>query len=788
MKYVNVLLDIPSLDPPPIYTYSCPDDVCMPGRRVLARRGSKILEGWIMDETSAPPPGVQARPVLETIDDEVVLSPSLLRLAAWIADFYVCPINLVLKAMLPAQLRDGSSELIKVNPGEHEMSDWPAPMRNFVGQLKNTGPMPWCEALKLLEVEDLEKLIGLGLVNKFSPRRPRKKTEDGLVYCLTGFDAVKRKELARAPRQLEALDYMLQNSVICSSDLEKRYGHRVISALLTKGYLQQERVLEPAETLEPEYDLSVEQEAVLKELLYSLDLKRQEKLLFGVTGSGKTEIYVRLAQETVKRGQTVIVLVPEIALTRHLMEVFRRRIPNMAVLHSRLTPGERGRLWAAISRGEVPLVLGTRLAVFAPLPNLGLIIIDEEQENTFKQEESPRYHAREVARKRMEIEGGLLLLGSATPSLESYYRALSGQIELLHLPERPGPARLPVIEVEDMRKIPLTREMGVLSPRLKDYIRMELALGRQSILFINRRGHSPHTICRNCGLVLLCKHCSVSLAYHRQSDKNCCHYCGFSQKPPAACPACGSRFLKQQGIGTQKVEEEVRREFPEARVARLDMDSSGKGRQQQILLQMSRGEIDILIGTQMVAKGLDFPEVSLVGIIDADGLLNLPDFRAAERGFQLMVQAAGRAGRGTIAGKVLVQTCNPEHYALQNAVAQDYPGFFKEEMIWRQALNYPPCTHILRVVVSALDERDAWQLAKRVFFSIEAALDSRDDAPEVLGPAPCPLARVRRRHRFQILVKSGNILLLSSIGRYIINKERAAGGRIEIDVDPLVTM
>lgn len=785
MKYVNVLLDIPSLSPPPVYTYSCPGGQCITGRRVLTRLGAKTLEGWIMGEASELPPGVKVRPILKVLDDEVFLSPSMLLLAQWISETYVCPLNLVLKAMLPAQLRN-RDKLMALGSGEHKLDDYSLAGRDLVEHLKKNGPLSWLEALQLVDERELAEMVENGLITDSRSRSVRRDTDKEALYNLERHDPAPKSELIRAPRQLEALEYVHDNGgAVYRRDLEKRFGRRVVAALIDKGYIKKKAFSHP---VEPELSLTREQEAVLEELIHCLNLPRQEKLLYGVTGSGKTEVYLRLAQAAIKKGKTVIVLVPEIALTRHLTEVFKRRIPHMAVIHSRLTPGERGRLWADISRGEVRLVLGTRSAVFAPLPGLGLIIMDEEQENTFKQEESPRYHAREVARKRLEIEGGLLLLGSATPSLESYYRAVSGQIGLLHLPERPGQARLPVIEVEDMRRIPYALTGRVLSPRLLDYIRTELACGRQCILFINRRGYSPHTICHSCGRALLCVNCSVSLSYHRQSDKIRCHYCGFTQKPPDVCPACGSSFLHRQGIGTERVEEEIRLLFPEARVERLDMDSSGKGRQQQILHQMATGEIDILIGTQMVAKGLNFPEVSLVGIIDADGLLNLPDFRAAERGFQLMVQAAGRAGRGGAAGKVLVQTVNPDHYAVQKAARQDFPGFFQEEMAWRQALHYPPYTRILRVVVSALDEGEAWELAQAVFYSIEEALDSSDDVPEVLGPAPCPLVRVRRRYRFQILVKSANILLLSSIGRYIINREKTAGGRIEIDIDPLVTM
>lgn len=783
MTYVNVLLDIPCLYPPPIYTYSCLQDACEPGRRVLVRLGVKTLQGWIMGETSEIPAGVQARPIVKYLDDEVILNVSMLTLAQWISETYVCPLNLVLKAMLPAQLRN-RDDMIKLGPGEHELGGYQQSIRDFVKHLENSGPLPWHEALLLVDEWELGEMIENGLIKISSPRRIKWEPDKESIYTLER-EPIDKSNLLRSPRQLEALEYVYDNETVECRDLRKRFGRRVVEALVGKGYIKPEaRSFNP----EPEYSLSSEQEDVLDKLISCLNLPRQEKLLYGVTGSGKTEVYLRLAQAAIEKGKTVIVLVPEIVLTRHLTEVFRRRIDNMAVLHSRLTSGERGRLWAKISRGEVSLVLGTRLAVFAPLPKLGLIIIDEEQESTFKQEESPRYHAREVARKRMEIEGGLLLLGSATPSLESYYRAVSGQIGLLHLPERPGQARLPSIEIEDMRKIFHASTGQVLSPRLTQYIGAELAKGRQCILFINRRGYSPQTICRRCGQTLLCRNCSVSLSYHRQSDRNRCHYCGFSQKPLDTCPTCSSKYLQQQGIGTQRVEEEVRRAFPEARAARLDMDNSGKGRQQQILGQMARGEIDILIGTQMVAKGLDFPEVSLVGIVDADSLINLPDFRSAERGFQLIVQAAGRAGRGAVAGKVLVQTVNPDHYAIQKAVVQDFPGFYEEEMAWRQALHYPPYIRILRVVVSALDEKFAWELAKSVFFSIDESLDSSDDVPEILGPAPCPLARVRKRYRFQIIVKSANILLLSSIGRYIINRERTAGGRIEIEVDPLVTM
>lgn len=788
MRYLDVLLDIPTLTPAPIYTYCYdPDD----GRElnigvpVLAELGTKLVEGWVVRTMDCPPPGIVPRRLVKILDQGLFLPPSLWRLAQWISDTYVCPMNLVFKALLPPRPPAGKARLITagVDPDDKQFSP---ETRKFLAIADHEGGLSWEQALQHLDLKTLLELEAEGFIID-KPARPRSGKEKGLYrYRLDNYGQDILAGLHRAPRQREVLEYLQENETGESGLLEKRFGLSLLERLIRKGILRRETV--PKIIAEPQFSLTSGQRLVLEKLKNLLFSGFKEALLYGVTGSGKTEIYLRLAQMVIKAGKGVIILVPEIALTRHLTEILKERIPNLAVLHSRLAAGERRNQWSAIARGEIDLVLGTRLAVFAPLPNPGLIIVDEEQESSFKQEESPRYHAREAARKRAELEGAALLLGSATPSMESYHRALSGQTVLLTLAERPGHSALPFIEIEDMRKHYLSPTKGALSLRLREGIKENLERERQSILFINRRGHTPLTMCLSCGRTLQCPNCSVALTYHRQNDSSLCHYCGFTQAPPRSCPDCGSRYLQPRGSGTQRVEEEINQEFPQARTARLDLDNSSSGKQEDILHRMQRGDIDILIGTQMVAKGLHFPDVSLVGIVDADSMLNLPDFRAAERGFQLMVQAAGRAGRGEVAGKVLVQTFHPENSIIQQAAAQDYEGFYQEELRWREMLDYPPFTHILRLVASDNSEKDAQKLAEMLARRIEEATDALEQAPTVLGPAPCPLNRIRQRFRFQILVKSDNILLLSSIGRYIMNRERTTSGRVELDIDPLVTM
>lgn len=793
MTLVNVLLDLPLMDPTPIYTYYLTENQREKagfGWRVLVEMGSKKLPGWILDHADNTGEGMQIKPVLRLMGDQPLFDAATWQLAQWVASSYLCPLSITLKAMLPPGSGRGKPEVVVPASRRTEgLEDFPPVTAGFLRSLAQQGQMEWEEALNILGAEQLQQMRARGLIKILGGRRtPRDDYHDQVYACADGTVMDQISRLAqKAPRQAEALECLSRQDSLDCRAMERKFGRRVVDSLLEKGYIKRQPAVIAAE--KPEFNLSQDQTDCLQELEKAV---RQggfgEYLLFGITGSGKTEIYLRLAGLVIARGQKVMVLVPEIALTRHLTRLFSLRIPGLAVLHSSMTPGERSRTWQRIGRGEVNLVLGTRLAVFAPLTDLGLIIIDEEQENTFKQEESPRYHAREVAAFRARREEALLVMGSATPSMETYYRVARGEVKLLRLQKRVGSAALPEVMVDDLRKNDADSRRRVIGPLLKEQIKQQIDQGRQSILFINRRGYSPYTLCRSCGNVVRCPNCSVALSYH-STGQNICHYCDYHSRPPAVCPACGSRALQMQGAGTQRVEEEIRRLFPEARVERLDLDSSRRaGRQQEILDKMKDGQIDILVGTQMVAKGLDFPEVSLVGIVDADSMLNIPDFRAGERSFQLMVQAAGRAGRGAVAGRVVIQTYNPDNYVIQRAASQDFEGFFREEIKWRRLLQYPPFTHLLRIVISGENHDEAGLLAGEIGDAIDEALDALEDPPVILGPAPCPLARLRGRFRFQILAKSPNLVLLSSIGRYIINKERTADGRVEVDIDPLVTM
>ncbi len=790
-KYVDVLLDIPVIEPPPIYTYSLDvvqKSISLLGRRVIAELGRKKLEGWIINELEQPPRGVLPKAITKIYEEEPVFNDTLLELARWISENTVCPLNTAVKAMLPPRSRSKAKTIVLGHSDPALENGLEQDAAELIRRLRDLGFMEWDQALHLVGRGQLEILKSRGIIKTLGavPVKERGGKWQYVANChdRENFEILLRK----APRQAQAMQLIAEYKSLEASELDKKFGKTVIQSLLQKGLILKEQL--ETELVPPDFKLNLDQETVLAELEKAVKSALfQEALLFGVTGSGKTEIYLQIAQRVIKQGRQVIVLVPEIALTRHLTGIFSSRIPRMAVLHSRMAAGHRTALWSSMSRGEIDLVLGTRMAVFAPLPDVGLIILDEEQENSYKQEETPRYHARETARKRTQIENALLLLGSATPSLESYERAVSGKIKLLELKERVRDADLPEVEVVDMRRVQKsTIRRQALAPLLLEKIEQELKEGQQSILFINRRGHSPLTMCRVCGKALQCPNCSVAMAYHRHNNKNLCHYCGYSEPPRQTCPACGNQALDQMGIGTQRVEEEVKKHFPGARVRRLDIDSSSSGLQEEILSQMKNGEIDILIGTQMVAKGLDYPAVSLVGIVDADGLLNLPDFRSGERGFQLMVQAAGRAGRGFVKGRVIIQSYNPEHYVIEKAARHDYEGFFIEENAFRKLLSYPPYTHILRVVSSSEQEDTASLFARALFRLIEEALDAQEDMPQILGPAPCPLLRIHKRFRYQILVKSPNILLLSSIGKYIISRERPADSRIEIDIDPLVTM
>jgi primosomal protein N' (replication factor Y) len=515
--------------------------------------------------------------------------------------------------------------------------------------------------------------------------------------------------------------------------------------------------------------------------------KKKVVLLHGVTGSGKTEVYLQAIQENCAAGRQAIVLVPEIALTPQMETRFMARFgERVAVLHSRLSDGERSEAWRRMLEGEADVAVGARSAIFAPFKDIGLIIIDEEHEYSYKQEDNPKYHTRDVALQRAGQHGAVVVLGSATPSVESYYHGQQKEYALLRLPQRVERRSLPEIAIVDMREELKRKNRSVFSVSLRDAIAERIQRGEQTILLINRRGFATFVLCRDCGLVMRCPHCSVSLTYHASDNMLRCHYCLFRQQAPDICPACQSRHIRYFGAGTQKIEEELRGNFPAARVLRMDTDTTArKNSHQEILATFEQGDADILLGTQMIAKGLDYPNVSLVGIIAADTALNLPDFRAGERTFQLMTQAAGRAGRGDIPGQVIIQTYNPEHYSIQAVRDHNYEEFYRQEIVVRQELSYPPFHFLIKIVVSGEDEREVTQRLQGIMERARYHAEAGAIPVEFLGPAPAPLGRLKRQYRWQLFFKGPNKKLLHKLLTDTIDEKTFGSGGLSIDVDPV---
>jgi primosomal protein N' (replication factor Y) len=519
----------------------------------------------------------------------------------------------------------------------------------------------------------------------------------------------------------------------------------------------------------------------------------QTILLQGVTGSGKTEIYLRAITLAITRGKQALLLVPEIVLTSRPIELLQERFGNrVAILHSGLRPSQRRMEWAKIRAQEVAVAVGTRSAVFAPFQNLGLIVVDEEHDSSYKQEERPRYNARDVAIMRGKLSGSLVILGSATPSLESIYNVRKKKYQHLILSKRVYNRPLPTVVIVDLKKEKVDKEKPVLLSRvLREAIEDRLARGEQSLLLLNRRGFAPFIQCIECGFVFQCLNCDVSLIYHRSENLLCCHYCGGQVRGSDICPQCRGVKIIPFGLGTQRVEEELRRIFAGAKIARLDRDIARKKREtQRILEELKEGTIDILVGTQLIAKGHDYHRITLVGVISADVSLNIPDFRAAERTYQLITQVAGRAGRGDLKGEVIVQTYYPQHYAIQSAKDHDYEGFCRQELAFRRRLNYPPFTRMVAIKIESPNQEVAQEAVSQWGQLIHQIRDHHDAKVEILGPSSAIRGKIRNRYRWQILLKSGQMRILSELTKEFLIKSYSSpckntNIKINIDVDPI---
>ena len=544
----------------------------------------------------------------------------------------------------------------------------------------------------------------------------------------------------------------------------------------------------PSEVFPPSipHNLMEEQSKALKSVIESVD-KHEHKifLLHGITSSGKTEVYLQAIAHVLKQGRQAIVLVPEISLTPQTIERFSSRFADhVAVIHSRLTPAKKFLEWKRIKEGKANIVVGARSAVFSPVVNLGLIIIDEEHETSYKQDDVPRYHARDVAAERARLNNCPLILGSATPSLESFYRAKEGAYKLIRLTKRVDERLLPKVKIVDMRMELATRKrIAIFSKVFLDAVTNTLKAGKQAMIFLNRRGFSTFINCKKCGLVLKCKRCDTVLVYHFENKKLICHYCNYTTNPPEICPKCKSDYIKYLGLGTEKVESEMSRSFPGARIARMDSDTTVKrGSHDRILGAFKTGNINLLVGTQMIAKGLDFPQVTLVGVVSADVSLNIPDFRASERTFNLLTQVGGRAGRGEDGGEVIIQTYTPHHYSILAAAKHDYEKFYNEEIISRKELLFPPFINLVKVTVRARNDVLAAQVAE----DLRAAIKSADDKMLIAGPSPAPISRMRGYYRYNIILKHKERLAMCALLKKVLASFRKPHGvLIAVDVDPV---
>ncbi len=702
--YAQVIVDLSADALDRVFTYAVPEGMAVePGQLVAVPFGPRQLEGFVvsLSETCDLPPE-KVRPLLRVERGEPVVGPDLMELAEWMHVRYLCNLVDALRLMLPAELRGG-----RVRERKSRM------------------------ARLTLSGEALEAFID-------GNRRAARQLE------IVG--QLRTGDMQTARLDAAALRALVKKGAVEIYESELRRTPRVLA--------DDRRIADP----EP----MPEQRAAVERLTAALESGGGRFLLHGITGSGKTEVYIRLIRRALQMGRTAIVLVPEIALTPQMVAWLHGRFGgDAAVLHSALSPGERFDEWRRIRSGEARVVIGARSAIFAPLENIGVIVVDEEHETTYQSDRRPRYDAREVAWKRAERHAAVLLLGSATPSVSTYMRAMPGvrpenRLELLELNHRVKDRPLPQVDVVDMRGEFERGNHSIFSARLSAGLRRCLDEGNQAILFINRRGHSTFVSCRACGYVVRCDQCDVTMTYHQAENALRCHYCGKTLQPPRKCPQCSSGYIKYFGAGTQKVQEEVRRLFPDARVIRMDVDTTReKDAHQRILDRFRSGDANVLVGTQMIAKGLDFPNVALVGVVAADLSLNLPDYRSVERTFQLITQVAGRAGRADVPGRVVVQTYEPDHYGIQLAAAQDYRAFYTRESAYRKAAMYPPYTVIARIVYTSKDG-DA---AKGAALSDEARLmafldgiEARRDAI-LLKAVEAPIRQIRGEYRWQLLLK-----------------------------------
>ncbi|MCX7818446.1 MAG: primosomal protein N' [Kiritimatiellae bacterium] len=719
-----------------VFDYTIPDELAplaVPGTPVVVPFGRSRRPGYIVEITDHSD-RTDLKPILQIAGRQALIREPVMRLARWMADYYLAPLEAAVHTVLPAPVRHGGAR--ELARRRVVLEHWPPPEQE--ARLQRRAPRQFAVLSALRSAHGEQWLANL-------------------ARAIQG--------AAAAVRALAAAGWV-----------------RVETATRRRAPAHEDRTVRTAPL-----PLMPQQVAALETIRRAIDTRRPPVvLLFGVTGSGKTEVYLQAMDHALRNDRGAIVLVPEISLTPQTVERFRARFGDtIAVLHSHLSDGERFDEWYRVYEGRARIVVGARSALFAPVRNLGLIVVDEEHEPTYKQDETPRYHARDVAVMRGHLEGCAVVLGSATPSLESWRNAAIGKYALVEMPHRVDHRQMPAIRIVDMRaESARTGRAAVFSKILIERIEDRLAKGEQTILFLNRRGYASSLICPRCGHVVRCEACSVAMVFHKVRAQLVCHLCGAAGPVPERCPAkdCGDPAIRHAGVGTERVEEILKRLFPRARVARMDSDTMArKDDYRRVLGEFRLGRLDVLIGTQMIAKGLDFPNVTLVGVVQADLALHLPDFRAGERTFQLLIQVAGRAGRGDVAGEVVVQTYTPFHAAVQAARRLDWATFYDQELAFRRELGYPPFAHVILLLLRGESEVAVAAAAADAAASLRAQLGARAVVPD---PAPAPIAKVRGRYRYQILMRTTKVLeVLELLRRWIREHPWPSGVEGVFDVD-----
>jgi primosomal protein N' (replication factor Y) len=822
MRLVRVAVPVPALD---ALTYSLPPGAPDPpaGARVLVTLGNRVLTGVIVPGSGNRGPGSDlvasaagsnstgpgdVKAVLEVLDAEPFLPEDVLDLCAWVAEYYACGIGEAIATALPPRARVASERHAQITDLGHARLLTERGRRREILDLLEAGKPLRIDALAARSRAAFASLERDGLITLTQPLKGSAsafRTVRVAALTAQGHEVAGNDEAAAAlrlgDRQREALELLngTPDGLDTSTLIERGIPPATLTRLATLGLVSIARRQidrDPfgnhsiTRSLDHPITLTAEQEIALQRLRSLADTSRfATALLHGVTGSGKTEVYLRLANHVRSHGRGVLLLVPEIALTPAAAMTFRATFgERVAIQHSGLSDGERHDQWQRIRRGDVDVVVGTRSAVFAPIPRLGLVVVDEEHDGSYKQEESPRYHGRDVAVMRARMGDALAVLGSATPAMESYQNARAGRYRLVQLHKRVLDRPLADVRIVNMRdEYAAAGPDAILSGALVEALDARLRQGEQALVLLNRRGYAAAVFCRQCASTLECPNCSVSLTVHRAARRARCHYCNHSTALPKTCAKCAGPYLEQIGFGTERVEAELAGKFPAARVARVDRDTvRRRGAIAALLERFASGDLDVLVGTQMIAKGHDFPRVTLVGVISADVGLGLADFRAAERTFQLLTQVAGRAGRGEIRGEAIVQTLYPEHYSIRHACRQDYAAFFEDEITFRRAMRYPPAVALINAIVKARTHAAAMADAGEIVRALRGQSHAGVIAPyRVLGPAQAPLSRLKGEHRAQFFIKGTHRTAMRQALAAALDERPEIKRRTIVDVDPM---